>query len=161
MNIRSISPAELERVRPAIVRFMRKYGDGRITHHAIRWFQRLKPEGCKEGTLVAAALDGKKVTGVIVFGNFGLDESFVAVHPAYRKQGVGEALLRYSIEKLKKVYTRVACDNIASLKLCFTCGLAAFRLIKGPTGKPTLWLGGGEWNPEEVVPAAKKTKPFA
>ncbi len=161
MRIRSISSAELERVLPAIVRFMRRYGDGRITHRAIRWFQGLKQKEWKDGTLVAAALDGKKVAGIIVFGNFGLDESFIAVHPAYRKQGVGEALLKYSIEKLKKVYTRVACDNIPSIKLCFTCGLTAFRLIKGPTGKPTLWLGGGEYRPEEVTPAAKKSEPFA
>jgi hypothetical protein len=53
-------------------------------------------------------------------------------------------------QQLGKVYTRVAYDNIPSLKLCFRCGLTAFAMTKGPTGKPTLWLGGGDYQKEEV-----------
>lgn len=161
MNVRRILPHELNKVRPIIIRFMRQYGDGRITHHAIRWLQKLEPDHLSEGTLLAATLDGKKVTGIIAFGNYGIDESLIAVRHDYRKKGVGETLLRYSIGKLGKVYTRVACDNTPSLKLCFSCDLIAFQLFKGPTGKPTLWLAGGEWNPQDIQAKLKNNKPFA
>jgi hypothetical protein len=41
-------------------------------------------------------------------------------------------------------------DNIPSLKLCFSIGMVAFDLFTGVTGKPTLWLGIGKWDREEV-----------
>jgi GNAT superfamily N-acetyltransferase len=161
MKIYSFSPQDLQRIRAPIIRFMKKYGDGRITHHALRWLQHLHTENWAEGTWIAATLDGKKITGVIVFGNFGIDEGFIAVHPDYRKKGIGETLLKSTMEKLPKIYTRVACDNIPSLKLCFSCGLVAFHLFKGPTGKPTLWLAGGNWNPQDVIKQKSENKPFA
>lgn len=98
----------------------------------------------------------KKVAGIIVFGNYGIEESFIAVHPDYRRKRVGEQLLKQAIQSLGKVYARVASDNIPSLKLCFSCGLMAFSLCKGPTGKDTLWLGGGNFDPADVL---KKSEP--
>lgn len=99
---------------------------------------------------MAIASEEKRLVGVIAFGCYGLEESFIVVHPDFRNRRIGELLLNHSLKTLKKVYTRVACDNVPSLKLCFSCGLVAFRLIRGPTGKPTLCLAGGDWNPEEV-----------
>lgn len=99
---------------------------------------------------MAIATEERRLVGVIAFGRYGLEESFIVVHPNHRNRKIGELLLNYSLNSLKKVYTRVACDNIPSLKLCFSCGLVAFRMIRGPTGKPTLCLAGGDWNPEEV-----------
>lgn len=130
---------------------MKCYGDGRITYRAMRWFNQQTAENFKENSYIAAAYDGKKVAGIIVFGNYGIEESFIAVHPDYRQKGVGEKLLKQAMASLGKVYARVALDNIASLKLCFTCGLVAFFLSKGPTGKPTFWLGGGNFNPDDVL----------
>ncbi|MBA4541613.1 MULTISPECIES: GNAT family N-acetyltransferase [Thermoactinomyces] len=151
MIIRQFEPQDIETAKVPVIRFMKRYGDGRITHRALRWFQRLSKQNIPEGTYVAAALDKKKLIGVIVFGHYGLQESFIAVHPQYRKRGVGEVLLKSALAKLPKIYTRVACDNIPSLKLCFSCGLIAFKLIKGPTGKPTLWLAGGDYSTEDVI----------
>jgi GNAT superfamily N-acetyltransferase len=116
----------------------------------MHWLSRLKPEEMRGGTLIAATMHERRITGMIVFGNYGLSESFIAVHPEFRRKGVGETLLRHALSRLKKVYTRVAFDNIPSLKLCFACGLSAFHIVKGPTGKPTLWLGGGTFDPSEV-----------
>jgi GNAT superfamily N-acetyltransferase len=158
MRIRQIHPEELQRIREPVIRIMKKHGDGRITHRALRWLNRLDPREVPEGTYIAAAMDGNRVIGLIVFGKFGVEESFIAVHPDHRKQGVGEALLNNAINHLKKVYTRVATDNIPSLRLCFSCGLVAFRLTHGPTGKPTLWLGGGDFRQEDI-PHEKKMKP--
>lgn len=150
MEIHILSPRHLLRTRSLLVPFIRKYGERRITHKAIRWLQTLQTDHFPEGTLISIATEQRKLAGVIAFSRFGLDQSFIVVHPLRRKQKIGETLLYHALEDLEKVYTRVACDNIPSLKLCFSAGLVAFRLIRGPTGKPTLWLGGGKWNPKDV-----------
>jgi GNAT superfamily N-acetyltransferase len=155
MIIRQLEPHEVESAKTPIIRFMKRYGDGHITHRALRWLQHLRPENTAEGTFIAAAVENKKIIGIIVFGNYGLQESFIAVHPNYRKREVGETLLKSALAKLPKVYTRVACDNIPSLKLCFSCGLTAIQLIQGPTGKPTLWLVGGAYQPSDLAPPSK------
>lgn len=150
MMIREITGNQMPTVNQAIVTFFKKYGDGRITHKALRWLLSVSEEDFDDGTLIAYTSSQKKITGVIVFSNYGIQEALIAVHPEFRKQGVGEELLHYSISRLSKIYTRVACDNIPSLKLCFACGLRAFQIINGPTGKPTFWLGGGDWVPEDI-----------
>lgn len=153
MEIQILSPQRLSQLSPFLIPFIRKYGERRITHRAIRWLQKLansKEAHFSEGTLISIAVSQRKLIGIIAFGRFGLDESFIVVHPQHRKRKVGESLLYHALEDLEKVYTRVACDNIPSLKLCFSNGLVAFRLIRGPTGKPTLWLGGGKWTPKDV-----------
>lgn len=151
MELHNFTPRHLSRIKGVLTQFLRRYGNGRITHHAIRWFQQLTQDEIEEGALVAATLKEKKLTGVIIFGKFGTKESVIAVHPDYRNQGVGEMLLNHSLEKLGKAYTRVACDNIPSLKLCFSCGMVAINLFTGPTGKPTLWLAGGKWNRSDIL----------
>ncbi|SFI83139.1 GNAT family N-acetyltransferase [Thermoflavimicrobium dichotomicum] len=155
MNLHMLKKQDLERLRPALLRLIRFAGDGRITHRAIRWLNRLQLTDDKPGTVIAISFDQKKCTGLIAFGHYGLEESFIVVHPQYRKRGVGEALVKFVLSHLDKVYTRVACDNIPSLKLCFACGLTAFQLTKGPTGKPTLWLGGGNWKRQDLDLAMK------
>lgn len=151
MIVRAFTPDEIIKIRPKLVQFIRKYGDGRITTKAIRWFQQLKINTIPSGSLVAVVVSGKQIIGATVVGDYGRQESIIVVHPDHRKHGVGEALLKLTLQKLGKFYSRVACDNIPSLKLCFSCGLTAFHLIKGPTGKPTLWLGGGDYNKQEIL----------
>ncbi|PTX63270.1 acetyltransferase (GNAT) family protein [Melghirimyces profundicolus] len=149
VRVVSIHPALFRRLRPAIVRFSQRYGDRRITHRALRWLKNLNANPFPEGTWMAAAIDGKKLVGFILFGSYGLEEAYIVVHPGHRKRKVGESLLEQALSSLDRIYTRVACDNIPSLKLCFKSGLVAFHLITGPTGKPTLCLGGGNWKAEE------------
>ncbi|OYD08439.1 GNAT family N-acetyltransferase [Paludifilum halophilum] len=149
MNVYVLTPVQLKRLRPSILQFAKKYGDQRITHRALRWLKTLKSGPFPEGTWMATAVDGRRLIGFILFGRYGLEESFIVVHPSYRKKGVAETLLQAALDEMDKIYTRVACDNLPSLKLCFSAGLVAFHLIKGPTGKPTLCFGGGEWNPAE------------
>lgn len=59
MKIHAFPPQSLERIRKPLLRFLRRYGDGRITHQAMRWFHRLTPGELKEGTYIAAAYDEK------------------------------------------------------------------------------------------------------
>jgi GNAT superfamily N-acetyltransferase len=150
VHIQLLTPQQFSQHRLKILSFFWKYGEKRITHKALHWLKQLSGEQYPEGTLVSIAFEKKQAIGIIVFGRYGLDESIIAVNPAFRKKGIGEALLEHAINELGKVYTRVACDNTPSLKLCFSSGLVAFRLFRGPTGKPTLWLAGGNWDPSEV-----------
>lgn len=145
----SIHPRQLKKVKPILLKFLQQHGDGRITHHALQWFKKLQPHQFDEGTCMTCALDQKKLIGIVVFANYGLTESFTAVHKKYRNQKIGEKLLKHSLSHLDRLYTRVATDNLPSLKLCFSCGMTAFQLIQGPTGKPTLVLGGGNWSRKE------------
>lgn len=150
MRTLTFTPQLLARHRDRLIRFCWRYGDKRITHKALRWLQQLPTDQpFPQGTWMAAALDGKRPIGFILFGQFGLEEAIIVVHPGHRKNGVGEQLLTHALGRLDRVYTRVACDNIPSLKLCFAQGLVAFHLVTGPTGKPTLILGGGNWSWKE------------
>jgi GNAT superfamily N-acetyltransferase len=150
VRVRLIDGKILERHRSTLIAFLRRHGDQRITHKAIQWLKRLQLNRQKPGTFVAVCFSDKKLIGLTAIGNYGLEEAVIAVHPQYRKRGVGEALLKFSLKHTPKIYTRVACDNLPSLKLCFACGLQAFQVFIGPTGKPTLWLGGGKWNPQDI-----------
>lgn len=149
VRISVITPSLFQRLRPHILHFSRRYGDRRITHRALNWIKKLSKENILEGTWMAVAVDQKKLVGFILFGRYGLEEAFIVVHPSYRRRNVGESLLQRALDSLDRVYTRVAYDNIPSLKLCFKSGLVAFQLTTGPTGKPTLCLGGGNWDVEE------------
>lgn len=150
MRVRLIDGKILERHRSTLLTFLRRYGNQRITHKALQWLKHLQLNKQQPGTFVAVCFSNKKLIGVMAIGNYGLDEAIIAVHPDYRRRGVGEALLNFSLKHTHKIYTRVACDNFPSLKLCFACGMQAFQVFIGPTGKPTLWLGGGNWNSQDI-----------
>lgn len=150
MNIRKLDHHDLRKLRERLLFFIRHHGDKRITAKAIRWLQHLPAEPFPKGTLLAAGLVDGKIAGFTAFSDYGKQEAIIVVHPAARKQKIAEKLLNYSLKELGRVYTRVATDNIPSLKLCFSCGLKAFRLVSGPTGKPTLLLGGGNWSEKEI-----------
>ncbi|TCP68363.1 GNAT family N-acetyltransferase [Baia soyae] len=151
MRTKTLSSEEVGRVRDPLIHFLKKYSDGRITAKGIRWFRQLPINEVRDGNWVAISWKDNKIAGAMIMGDYGRKEAMIVVHPDFRKHGIGETLLNQALQQLGKVYTRVACDNIPSLKLCFSCGLKAFHLVKGPTGKPTLWLGGGNFVKEDVV----------
>lgn len=150
MLIREVPYQKLEQVRPKLIRFLRLYGDKRITHKALRWLNRLPAAPYGEGTMIAIALDQKRLAGVLVIGRYGIEESLIAVKPRYRKAGLGKELVQYCFRTIDRMYARVATDNVPSLKLCFALGMVAFDLFTGVTGKPTLWFGLGNWDKNET-----------
>jgi len=141
-----------ESFRQTIIRFMMKYGDGHITKKAIRWlkqtpFSDLHP---LNGDLIHVVVNShKKIVAVLAIAHYGLEQAIIAVHPQIRKKGIANKLVMEAIEDIDRLYVKVANDNVASLKLCFSVGMKAFDLIKGPTGKPTLVLGLGKWDQKE------------
>lgn len=151
MRLIQITPELLPKILANASRFLRHNGDRRITLSARKWFNNLSPEDLsKPGTEILMMVLGHRIVGISAISFYGIDQSIIAVHRDYRNQGIGEQLVRFHIQSLGKLYARVAVDNQASLKLCFTVGMVAFQLFNGPTGKPTLWLAGGDWKREDI-----------
>ncbi|MFV9511214.1 GNAT family N-acetyltransferase [Tepidibacillus sp. LV47] len=137
--------------RQILIRFIQKYGDNHITKKAIDWlkqtpFKKLTPEN---GDLIYVMVDQKMIVGVLAIIHYGLKQAFIVVHPKTRKKGIAYQLITEAQKFLDRFYVKVANDNIPSLKLCFATDMQAFALTKGPTGKPTLILGWGNWSKEE------------
>lgn len=134
-----------------LVRFTRQEGERRITKHAIDWLGCLTPKKLAEpGTALALALNGKRVVGMFAVSRCGLGHSFVVVDKRYRNRGIGKALTAHLCQRLPKLYVRVALDNDPSLALFRGLGFEPVKASIGPTGKPTLWLAYGHWNPNDL-----------
>lgn len=153
------NPLQWESRRSGLLAFLREYGDHRITLRGCRRLARLTPDQLAlPGTSLLAATvrgqTGRQLAGVSFVSGFGKEACVVAVHPLYRNRHTGTGLLTAQLERLGQLECQVACDNPASLKMCFNSGLAAVDLLTGPTGKPTLLLrsaaaGGPAILPEE------------
>lgn len=147
-----LTSKQFQKSRKAFIQFFRKHGDRRITKEGIQWIEKMPPEKLDtEGTIIICAINQNKLIGVLIISDYGIEESFMAVHKYNRNQDIANQMVQIAIQDLGKVYGRVAMDNIPSLKVCFENGLVAFHLFEGPTGKPTLWLGGGNWRKEDVL----------
>jgi len=147
----NLSYKQFDKAREHFVRFFRRHGDKRITREGILWIRHTNQKDFeKPGTLVHCVVDNKTIVGILIISNYGMEESLMAVHTKYRNKDIAQQMVKNSIELLGKVYGRVAIDNAPSLKVCFHNGLVAFDLFEGPTGKPTFWLGGGNWSKEDV-----------
>ncbi|GAA0376392.1 GNAT family N-acetyltransferase [Bacillus horti] len=152
MNIKNLSPAQFERHRAKLTLFIQKNGDKRITKDAIEWVKRVNPTRLsEEETVVIVASEGNKVIGVLIAANYGIEEGVIVVDRRNRNHSIAKRMVQTVISQLNKIYGRIALDNIPSLKVCLDNGLVAFHLFEGPTGKPTVWVGGGEWTKEDVL----------
>lgn len=152
MRIVILSGHQLNKNRKRIISFIQKNGDRRITNDAIRWVKQANVEDvAQEGTLLICALEQHHLIGIAFVVNYGIDESFIIVHHKHRKHHVATTMVKEVTHRLGKIYGRIATDNIPSLKLCLNNGMVAFDIFTGPTGKPTLWLGGGAWKKEDVL----------
>jgi len=152
VKIREIDTNLLQRSRRTLLQFIRRCGERRITASAIHWLKTAPgTELTKDGTLILAAVDGRRLIGLVAVADYGRKESLIVVHPQYRRQGVALALVDEIVRRLDRVYGRVAIDNIPSLSMCLQAGFVAFAMDKGPTGKPTLWIGKGNWRKDEVI----------
>ena len=113
MHIREVPYSQLNKVRRRLLHFLRLYGDKRLAHKALRWLSTLPPiQPVEEGTVIAVALDGRRLVGVIAMDSTGKEKSIIAVKPDYRQSGVGRQLVHYALEHLDRLYARVAMDNI-------------------------------------------------
>lgn len=152
VTIREIDGPLLRKSRQTLLNFIRKYGERRITQSGIQWLKTVPGAALSEdGNLILAALDHRRLIGLAAVADYGRKESLIVVHPDYRRQGVALELVDEVVQRMDRVYGRVAMDNIPSLAMCLEAGFVAFALRKGPTGKPTLWIGKGNWRKDEVL----------
>ncbi|GGK17639.1 hypothetical protein GCM10010965_08320 [Caldalkalibacillus thermarum] len=153
MKLHKLTSAQVEKYRRALITFLKRHGDRRITRTGINWLEQADATQLSSaGTLVLCALKEKKLIGLLIVSNYGIDESYIAVHQHYRDKDIAKQMVQYAIHSLGKLYGRVALDNIPSLKVCLANDMVAFHLFNGPTGKLTLWVGGGDWTKEDVLP---------
>lgn len=151
MEFLYLTPAQLVTNLPRLLRFIRTYGEGRITHRALRWLRSFTGEEDEEpGTLFLVAKENQRIAGFFSARDYGRKESFIVIHPRYRNQGLGRGMVQESLTRMDKFYGRIALDNLPSLKMALALGMVGFHLTKGPTGKPTLWVGIGNWRKEDV-----------
>lgn len=153
MEYTELSPIQLEKHRTRIVQFVKKHGDRRITHRAIRWMQELDPDQLllQEGNAIIVALEEQRLRGIIMIADYGRDEAFVVVHRDCRANHIGQDLIATYLTTRQKLYGKVALDNVPSLKMCLANGMVGFKLTEGPTGKPTMWFGVGNWTKDDIV----------
>lgn len=152
MKILHLNYLKVEKYRKNIVNFIKKNGDRRITKEAINWVSKAGQQDIdREGTILLACMDMNKVVGVLIAADYGREESFIVVHKGYRNQNIAKTMVKECIQNVGKIYGRIAVDNTPSLKVCLDNDMVAFHLFEGPTGKPTLWLGGGNWTKEDVL----------
>ncbi|MEK4517313.1 N-acetyltransferase [Paenibacillus sp. FSL H8-0122] len=139
------NPVQWESRRNGLLEFLREYGEQRITLRGCRRLARLTTDqlalpGVSLLVATVRGQNGRQLAGVSFVSGFGKEACVVAVHPLYRNRHTGTALLAAQLERLGQLECQVACDNAASLKMCFNIGLSAVDLVTGPTGKPTLLL---------------------
>jgi ribosomal protein S18 acetylase RimI-like enzyme len=152
MQLLNLTDKLLAKKRRPLIHFFHLHGDHRITKDAFDWIQKVKGEDLdQEGTLILCAVEQNKLIGVVIASNYGIHESFIAVHKKYRNQHTAQKMVKHTIQHLGKLYGRVAMDNTPSLKVCLDNQMVAFHLFTGPTKKPTLWLGGGNWSKEDIL----------
>jgi len=148
MQISSIFDAEYgswNRQLAGLVQFVRQYGERRITSDSCRRLADLTPgQLCLPGVSLLIATvrgqQGRQLSGLSYVSGYGRESCLVTVHPYHRNKHTGTALLKAQLHRMGRLECYVACDNSASLKMCFNAGLVAVSLVNGPTGKPTLLL---------------------
>ncbi|WP_150267232.1 N-acetyltransferase [Paenibacillus tepidiphilus] len=148
MQISSVYDSSPERWKlklSGLLEFLKQNGEQRLTLRGCRVLARLTPEqlGLPGVSLLVATVrgqNGRQLAGVSFVSGYGKEACLVAVHPLYRNRRTGTALLSAQLQRLGRLECQVACDNAASLRMCFNSGLAAVDLLTGKTGKPTLLL---------------------
>lgn len=151
MSTRKLNADSFARNRHRLIHFIRKNGDKRITSQAIHWLSSLTPEALsQDGAIILVHIKNKKMLGILATADYGRKESFLVVRTDVRERGLGKHLTETAITQLGKLYARVAFDNTASLKTCLSVGMVGFACITGVTGKPTLWLGAGDWRRGDI-----------
>ncbi|MBT9281768.1 MAG: GNAT family N-acetyltransferase [Hydrogenibacillus schlegelii] len=160
IRLRRLAPPDVLRRRRALLRFIRRHGERRITAAALRRIARTAPEAwLAPGTAVYVALEpragegsGGRLIGVLAALDYGLAASLLVVHRSRRNRGLGRALLAAALRDLGKLYGRIRADNGPSLAAARAAGLTPL-LVSPPAADdlpPTVIVGGGRVDPEEA-----------
>lgn len=144
MQLMLITPQKLPLMRTKLIQFILDFGERRITKRSIQWLSQLTADNMLlDGTQILAAVDEHRLIGLSCVSCFGRNTALVVIHPNYRNKHLGSRLLAKHLQLLGSLAANVACDNTASIKMCKNAGLHPDFIFRGPTGKSTLRLVGG------------------
>lgn len=151
MEVQFVDTKQFPLIRRKLLSLLRRHGDRRITLKGIRWLARMSSHELEEeGNGLVVATDSGKIIGLLAVSKFGMKHSFITVHKEYRKKGIAQVLLKELTNRMDRFYAKIALDNIPSLLTCFSMGMVALQIIKGPTGKPTFLVAWGNWNKKDL-----------
>jgi len=141
VSVFKISREKWPRWKKRIVAFVRQHKDKHITRETSAKLRALtKLDLTEPGTLVLAATENKRLTGVLVGKDYGKDCSLAVVRRSTRSRGLGKELLRRAVAELGSFHVQIAADNVPSLKVAFGCGLLGYAVFVRDNGKVVLSL---------------------
>lgn len=149
--MRATTPNEWSRQHARVLRFLFEYGGKQAMREDYLQLARADGPDLQQpgNSLLLATVRGEAgptLIGASFVADYGRDAFLIAVHPLYRRKGIGSALLSSQLERLGKIETRVGLNQISLLNLCFKAGLTASSLSKEPTGRILLSLEGNAKN---------------
>ncbi|MDR9857989.1 GNAT family N-acetyltransferase [Paenibacillus sp. VCA1] len=148
MQITSFSPrGDWNRQHARVLRFLFEHGGKCLMREDYLLFARVtEPELREPGTSLLLATvrgeGGPVLAGVSFVAGYGKEAFLIAVHPLYRRKGIGSALLKAQLERLGQLECRAGLDRIPFIGLCFKAGLTAFSLSQAPAGRKLLHFEG-------------------
>lgn len=162
MQISSLSPQDdWNRQHARVLRFLFDHGGIRsMREDYLRLARATEQELQAPGTsLLLATLRGEAgpvLAGASFVAGYGKDAFLIAVHPLYRRKGVGCALLKAQLDRLGRLECRAGLSQVPFLGLCFKAGLIASSLAMASTGRTLLHLEGNAQNTDRRKAAPTK-----
>lgn len=144
MELLLLTPEMWKNEKRKLLGFIIRFGEKRITVASLHALRSLEPSwlmpdesGCSRAAIVISK-SGGRITGLGFAADGGDGGCLIVVHPAARRTGTGSAIMQCMMRALGRLACHVAADNIPSMALCFSLGMKAVSIHKGPTGKSTL-----------------------
>lgn len=160
-SLLSFSPEERSRQHSRIMRFMFEHG-GRQTlrEDYIRLAgaagSALQEPGTSLLTASVRGEGGPVLIGASYIEDYGKEAFLIAVHPLYRRKGIGSSLLAEQLARLGHLHCSAGLNQIPFLRMCFRAGLIASSLVQQPSGRYFLSLEGDTNNTARLQAASVK-----
>ncbi|WP_213650443.1 GNAT family N-acetyltransferase [Paenibacillus sp. J23TS9] len=160
-SLLSFPRKEWSRKHAQVMRFLFEYGRKQtLREDYIKLAQANEYILLQPGTsLLTATVRGE--TGPVLIGasfikDYGEEAFLIAVHPLYRRKGIGISLLSEQLALLGKMQCQAGLNQIPFLNLCFRAGLTASSLTKDSSGRALLNLVGDSNNTVRLQAASIK-----
>lgn len=144
VELQLLTPEMWIKEKRKLLGFIIRFGEKRITVASLHALRSLEPswlmadESGYSRAAVVITKSGGRITGLGFAADGGDGGCLIVVHPGARRTGSGSAIMQRMMQALGRLACHVAADNIPSMALCFSLGMKAVSIHKGPTGKSTL-----------------------
>ncbi|MED5016833.1 GNAT family N-acetyltransferase [Paenibacillus chibensis] len=143
---------EWSRQQARVLRFMFEHGGKQALHKdyvklACATESILQQTGTSLLTATVRGEAGPFLIGASYAQNFGSDAFLIAVHPLYRRRGIGSRLMAEQMAQLGHIQCSAGLKQIPFLGMCFRAGLTASAMVQEQPGRYVLNLIGENNNP--------------